>query len=354
MNDKASNKKSQRIEYIDVAKAVGIFLVVIGHLLIFDFYGLENSKVWNTTLGHFIYSFHMPLFIFLSGLVSVTSISKEYILKDLYKRFRTLFVPGVAFVIVTSIIFGSNIQIAFLDDMKHGYWYLFALFGLYLLTYPLAFIKNNSVIGVYVMLFIIAIYSYRHLYLVGDDIKGLFCLGNIIYYLPFFIFANAVKRFQLHDYFFNIRMFFLSFSIWVVIERLGGADLSFINIKLQGANHYLITCLQVTDTIVQYFIKLTKIICVISLCRFLCESTSINYNPLVRVGKDTLYIYLFHYIPIRLAVYPFIKDWFDVHGIFIIDLALSLIFAVVIVSICMFMKRIIDMCPFVRKLLFYR
>lgn len=46
----------RRIEWIDVAKGIGIILVIMGHTI-----ALRYSK-W-------IYSFHMPLFFFLSGLV---------------------------------------------------------------------------------------------------------------------------------------------------------------------------------------------------------------------------------------------------------------------------------------------
>ena len=48
----------ERIEYIDLIKGVGIILVLLGHLPI------------NETLHMQIYSFHMPLFMFISGLVA--------------------------------------------------------------------------------------------------------------------------------------------------------------------------------------------------------------------------------------------------------------------------------------------
>lgn len=47
---------SQRMEWLDRAKAIGIFLVVIGHIS-----GIPTLSV------NFIYAFHMPLFFFLSG-----------------------------------------------------------------------------------------------------------------------------------------------------------------------------------------------------------------------------------------------------------------------------------------------
>lgn len=59
----------QRINYIDRMKGMAILLVVMGHLYFFS-YGQSDSIVFC-----FISSFHMPLFMFLSGLVSSPSLS---------------------------------------------------------------------------------------------------------------------------------------------------------------------------------------------------------------------------------------------------------------------------------------
>ena len=42
---------------IDIAKGIGIFLVVLGHFTVFA-----------SPLYHYIYLFHMPLFFFISGM----------------------------------------------------------------------------------------------------------------------------------------------------------------------------------------------------------------------------------------------------------------------------------------------
>lgn len=49
----------ERIGYIDAAKAVGIWLVVMGHC--------SNTIVQYPYLVSFIYLFHMPLFFLISG-----------------------------------------------------------------------------------------------------------------------------------------------------------------------------------------------------------------------------------------------------------------------------------------------
>lgn len=59
--------KKRRIE-IDIAKGIGIILVVLGHAFPDATTGIENDIA--RTIFNVIYSFHMPLFIFLSGIVA--------------------------------------------------------------------------------------------------------------------------------------------------------------------------------------------------------------------------------------------------------------------------------------------
>lgn len=83
--------RNERIEWIDIAKGIGIILMVLGHL------GIPH---W---LHNWIYSFHMPLFLFLSGLVfKVDGCSFRKLLK---KRFLQLMVPYIGFSI---IVFTGN------------------------------------------------------------------------------------------------------------------------------------------------------------------------------------------------------------------------------------------------------
>ena len=61
MENTMINKK--RIEWVDIAKGIGIFLMVMGHTGI--------PRIGN----QWIYSFHMPLFFFISGFLFNTSVN---------------------------------------------------------------------------------------------------------------------------------------------------------------------------------------------------------------------------------------------------------------------------------------
>lgn len=71
-------KKEKRIDYIDIAKGIGIILVVIGHCI--------NG---HSIAGRYISSFHMPLFFFISviaviGTSSVILLSNSFTFSKLY------------------------------------------------------------------------------------------------------------------------------------------------------------------------------------------------------------------------------------------------------------------------------
>lgn len=70
----------KRNNYIDVVKGIGIFLVVLGH--------------HHTILTNYIYSFHMPLFFFISGMFHSNYNSyKEFIIK----KVNSLVIPYFTF-----------------------------------------------------------------------------------------------------------------------------------------------------------------------------------------------------------------------------------------------------------------
>ena len=72
---------SKRIEYIDIAKGIGILLVVMGH----NDFALVSPFAYKL-----IYSFHMPLFFFLSGYFLNTTIGFWSFFQ---KRFNSLLKP---------------------------------------------------------------------------------------------------------------------------------------------------------------------------------------------------------------------------------------------------------------------
>ena len=77
----------KRLISIDIAKAICIILVVVGH------YHPDNAPEWYGIIIRFIYTFHMPLFIFASGYIYAATNRGGEITTFLYKKFRRLLLP---------------------------------------------------------------------------------------------------------------------------------------------------------------------------------------------------------------------------------------------------------------------
>ena len=97
-----------RIDYIDKLKGFAIILVVMGHVLEWGM-GISDSPA-----NLFYSSFHMPLFMFLSGLFAMKSF-KTYNLAEcqhfLYNKVRRIVVP---FLVVGEAVYGQTLTGVFI------------------------------------------------------------------------------------------------------------------------------------------------------------------------------------------------------------------------------------------------
>ena len=87
----------KRSVYFDNAKAILIYLVVLGHLLS----GYLGANEYLDTLYLIIYLFHMPAFIVISGHFS----RKIKSIEDIKKLIKTLFIPYVIFQLIYSFYY---------------------------------------------------------------------------------------------------------------------------------------------------------------------------------------------------------------------------------------------------------
>lgn len=80
--------EKQRFDYLDVAKGIGILLVVWAHILLVG---------WSHRL---IYAFHMPLFFLISGILYNKDKYKTF--AEFFRvRFKRLIVPYLIYSVVT-------------------------------------------------------------------------------------------------------------------------------------------------------------------------------------------------------------------------------------------------------------
>ena len=141
-----------RENWVDIAKGIGIILVVMGHACC-------------PVLPHgIIYSFHMPFFFFLSGLFICRQCETNFY-NYVKKNFRSLLVPyfyfnilSIIFYYVMSIIFHKELLLGSVQDnligiivgmrfgcpYHHVLWFLPCLFFAKILVYLLYKVSRNG------------------------------------------------------------------------------------------------------------------------------------------------------------------------------------------------------------------
>ncbi len=160
----------KRIELFDNYKGLLIFLVVFGHLLYP--YALKYPKSSINSIFVFIYLFHMPCFIFISGYFSKSdkSKSKQSLLKLLiyYLIFNSL--------MMILLYFLNKTKISFLSPYN-SYWYILSL-----LFWRLIIDKINNIKYIIPITIIISL-------LIGfwPEFSNLLSIRRTICFLPFFL-----------------------------------------------------------------------------------------------------------------------------------------------------------------------
>lgn len=159
-----------RIPELDIMKLVGIVLVVVGHVTrMFTPQGLipqaDDTGIMDI-LTKVIYSFHMPLFVFVSGmtfaLIATRRGNYHNIISFMRKKTMRLMIPYFSFAILWVLPFMvgfgfRDLKSYFINgiclslDSRH-LWYVWMLFNVFLLVYILRIVINKVKLAPYYLL----------------------------------------------------------------------------------------------------------------------------------------------------------------------------------------------------------
>lgn len=102
----------KRVEWVDILKGIAIICVFIGHTTSMEYGNVSGMlKIW-------IYSFHMPLFFFLSGYVFFIKNCDDY-KTFLKKKIKSIIIPLISFSVI-SVIFDLLYYTLLLHDPDHS------------------------------------------------------------------------------------------------------------------------------------------------------------------------------------------------------------------------------------------
>jgi fucose 4-O-acetylase-like acetyltransferase len=177
---------TNRLTFIDIARAICIVLVVVGH------YVPDNSPNWYLTLRNVIYSFHMPLFMFISGYV-YSAVQKPVVYKDfVFNKFKRLIVPYlfVSAVIIfikfltvknmyleNPVSLSSLYEIFYLPSAGFFLWFIYVLFLIFLI---MPFVYNTIKLNIFLIVSFV-------LFLTSMNFTNLFCIAQLKENLLYFV-----------------------------------------------------------------------------------------------------------------------------------------------------------------------
>ena len=111
-------EKNQRLEWIDIAKGIGIILVVFAHTLVPQ---IRESNKAAGFIWIFIYNFHMPLFFFLSGWLFERNLSRYKSKgKFILGKLKLLMLPYLTFSVFAYAFINFALKIDKLASVLQG------------------------------------------------------------------------------------------------------------------------------------------------------------------------------------------------------------------------------------------
>ena len=210
--------------YIDIDKAKGlaIILVVIGHVVSGPPYPDDNN--WYFVLQRNIYAFHMPFFMYLSGVsfnISYSNFGFNNYSKFVKKKLVRIIIPFLMITVliiigkllfqianfsidnpVTNLIHCINVFIKPFESPARFLWYIYVLV-IYYLTLPLIIkiFKNRNII--------IILFSFSLFVLPKTEY---FAIDKAIYHFPFFVFGYITYNYY-DSYLSFCNSFFIFFNL---------------------------------------------------------------------------------------------------------------------------------------------
>lgn len=285
---------NNRIIWIDLVKAIGIILVIIGH-------GIQEYNLNMNFLEVIIYSMHMPLFFIVSGYLF--KYHSEANLKDtIKKKFKKMIIPYICFALIITffhlikcIILKSDYEFfekllskegivqSLLCTTKSSYsnlWFLPSLFISEIMFFIIFRIfkkeKQRAIVCVVLSTIIICIRKIIYIILPFSMESAIYAL-MYLYIGHYFRINNCLNKIKknIYTYFFSLIFIFTNVIYYYLTK---GKVCNFYNLDIKYPIMFFITSISGT-------------ICVINLCK------KIDGNSLlVYIGKNTLYIYGLHFI----------------------------------------------------------
>lgn len=272
----------QRIAWIDELKALAIILVVMGHVLISRF--LPQFSVWHEA----IYSFHMPLFMFLSGLFAFKAteavdrgIIREYVVNKARQLLLPALVGGGG---ILCLFHRENFITQYLLRGGAYYWYLITLFEFLIVFMMARCISKKYFYG-------LAAIPYLAIWLIPSSsiLADVLSKDHFVFTYPFFVYGHVFHKYRMQ----------------------GGCAIKHTEFALSG--FLLVAFVAMAVLIPMRYLNFGIAFFVINILVYLFDRVLARIKVMEfvgnYVGKETLSIYILHYFFMGLTPFAIIDSY---------------------------------------------
>jgi fucose 4-O-acetylase-like acetyltransferase len=213
-----------RDAWIDYAKAIGIVLVVYGHVV----RGIQSTSPPEISpifgyIDEIIYSFHMPLFFFIAGIFFFKSFEKYGYKGILKNKLCVIIYPYILWSLIQGGIELISSQytnhsitaeeILALWEPRAQFWFLYALFFCFFFAASIRLILTNHKQIFLIMLLAASLFIYRDLPLFNTTMK---LISKSYIYFEFGVFYTLMKN----NHHFNKYLLLMTATILIVSQTL--------------------------------------------------------------------------------------------------------------------------------------
>lgn len=311
---------------LDYMKAFAIFLVVLGHLL-----NIADSK--ENLIRELIWSVHMPIFFFVSGMLIHRKLESWETIKIFICKKIRLLIPLIVFGGGYTLYCKSTFHDFFFQWEKNGYWFLWVLFEMFLIysLTNLVLIKNTKTI-IEVVILLIPMFGCMILRKYSDTLIGGILNFLNLYNYCFMLIGIFIARYKLYKYVLND----LSLSIFIIIYLLGlfsKIDALNIPMKICGILFLYGTMTHITKRINR-------------------DNKKWSRDIILFIGESSLYIYVLHYFVffgITKVPEPFYRIIFSTVAYY---LPLYSLISLFIIAACLIAATVINQNKYLKLFLF--
>lgn len=300
-----------RNTFWDYIKGVTILMVIVGHQIQ---YSTGSEVFFDDPIFKFIYSLHMPLFMFVSGFFFYNSVNKHSSLTIIKNKTLQLILPIVTFTIISFLLSDINSLNSLVDNSpKNIYNLIFGHFSKKALLF--GFLKNLWFLWIvfFLSIFLIVVRSchidslwiYLLIFIALFFIPDFYICNMFCFMYPYFLTGYLINKYGLfYSVFYNQKRIinysiFISFIILLLLYNrntyiyITGYSIIGKNNQLLYDLHRLLIGYCGIYSIIWFFLKL--------------KSINLNIPSLIRkgflyLGRNTKQLYIITSLPVFINI----------------------------------------------------